>query len=319
MLASRRLLFVLAFAALGVFLASATSQAAASFTPQKGQTVAVLPFNYSVKGGLSGVGMDTDPKEASSLMREQVAVNLRGEHWNILEPTQVDSILASRGWSEPEALERAGPQAVGQALGADILCYGAVTRWGRHYLLIHSQAEVGGEIKLVSSETGKVLWSNKGQKVRTAGLTKIPTGMGAAAIAPIMGMQKAFLFEITNDLARDLTAPLLPAQGGAPPAAATPPKLLVGAAYAGSDGLVAAGDRIQVVAMGEPGQTATFAVGPSRRDIPMTEFGAGRYVGSYDATGGDHFSKTPITVNLFTRAGGLATVTLTSPLVTSRP
>jgi hypothetical protein len=277
-----------------------------------------MPFRFAIKGGLSGLGIDTDPKEAASLVREQIASNLRQGPLKLLETAHVDAVLASRGWSELEAMERAGPKAIGQALGADLLCYGDVTRWGRHYLLIHSQVEVGAEVRLVDTQRGKVVWSNKGQKVRTAGLTKIPTGIGSAATAPIMGMQKAFLYEITNDVARDITAPLMTSTGKAAPAATTPPKLLVVAAQAGTNGLVAPGDQIRVVAIGEPGLTATFSVGPERRDLSMTEFGPGRYIGSYDAAKGDSFSKTPITVNLFTQAGGLATATLTSPLVTTR-
>lgn len=320
MLKTSRSLTVLA--ALGALLltASWTARAhAADFKPQRGQTVAVLPFRFAPEGGIPSLGIDTDPDEAAGLLRQQVASNMRRGPWTLLEVSQVDALLASRGWSSPEALERAGPKAIGEALGADLLCYGEVTRWGRHYLLIHSQAEVGAAVRLVSGSTGKTVWSNKAQKIRTAGLTKIPTGIGAAAIAPIMGMQKAFLFEITNDVAREVTSPLLTGSAQAAPASATPPKLLVAAAQAGSDGLVAPGERIRVIAIGQSGMTATFSVGPERRDLPMTEFGQGRYVGSYEAASGDEFSKTPITVNLFTRAGGLATATLTSPLVTTRP
>jgi hypothetical protein len=309
---------LLALASVMTLAAWAPPAGGADFTPRRDQTVAVLPFKFAVEGGLSGLGMDTDPKEAASLIREQVAVNLRQAHWTLLETTQVDAVLVNRGWSEAESLDGVDPRALGQALGADILCYGEVTRWGRHYLLVHSQAEVGAAMRLVSSKTGKVLWSNKGEKVRTAGLTKIPTGLGAVAIAPVMGMQKAFLYEISNDVARQMTSPLLPVSGEEAPAA-IPPRLMAAAAQAGSEGLVASGERISVVALGEPGLTATFSVGPQRRDIPMTEFGPGRYVGSYEAASGDKFSKTPITVNLFTRAGGLATATLSSPVVTSRP
>ena len=71
--------------------------------------------------------------------------------------------------------------------------------------------------------------------------------------------------------------------------------------------------------MNPSGLTATFSVGPGRRDLPMTEFGPGRYVGTYEVASGDRFSRAPITVNLFTQAGGLATATLTSPLLTTRP
>lgn len=317
---ARRLssLFVLIGLASTLALAGwARPSEAADFSPQAGQRVAVLPFRFAVEEGISGLGMDTDPNEAASLIREQVAVNLRKAPWTLLETSQVDSVLASRGWSDPGALGDADPRALGQALGADLLCVGEITRWGRHYLLIHSQAEVEASVRLVSTETGQVVWSNKAKKVRTAGLTKIPTGIGAAAVAPIMGMQKAFLFEISNDVAREVTAPLVPASAEeAPPA--EPPELMAAAAQAGSDGLVGSGDLIRVVAIGEPGLTATFSVGPERRDIHMTEFGPGRYVGSYETASGDNFSKTPITVNLFTRAGGLSTTTLSSPLVTSR-
>lgn len=317
--ASRRLRALVALGTLLLTVSWTAGAHGAAFKPQRGQKVAVLPFKFAIKGGIPSLGIDTDPDEAAGLLREQVASNMRRGPWTLLEESQVDAILASRGWSSPEALDKAGPQALGQALGADLLCYGEVTRWGRHYLLIHSQAEVGAAVRLVSGSTGKTVWSNKAQKIRTAGLTKIPTGIGAAAIAPIMGMQKAFLFEITNDVAREVTSPLLEGSAQAAPVSATPPNLMVAAAQAGSDGLVAPGDRIRVIAIGQPGMTATFSVGPERRDLPMTEFGQGRYVGSYEAAAGDAFSKTPITVNLFTRAGGLATATLSSPVVTTRP
>lgn len=296
----------------------AAGASAEAFAPNRGHTVAVLPFRFAVGKGLGGLRADTDPDEAAALVREQVTANLRRGPWRLLELNQVDAVLAGRGWGEPEALERAGPRPVGQALGTELLFYGEVTHWGRHYMLIHSQAEVGADVRLVSARTGKVVWSNSGKKVRTAGLTKIPTGIGSAVITPFLGMRKAFLFEITNELARELTASLVYGAGEAP-AAAAPPKLLVTSAQAGSDGLVEPGDRITVVAIGQPDLTATFSVGPERRDLPMTEFGPGRYVGAYEVAPGDRFTNAPITVNLFTRAGGLTSATLFSPIVSTRP
>ncbi|MCZ6701158.1 MAG: hypothetical protein O7B80_05865, partial [bacterium] len=106
---------------------------------------------------------------------------------------------------------------------------------------------------------------------------------------------------------------------GEAPAAGAPPKLLVTSAQAGYDGLVEPGDSITVVAIGQPDLIATFSVGPERRDLPMTEFGPGRYVGAYEVAPGDRFTNAPITVKLFTRAGGLTSATLFSPIVSTRP
>ncbi|MDA2932377.1 DUF799 domain-containing protein [Nitrospinae bacterium AH-259-F20] len=304
---------------LGVDVSAGASKRLA-FTPQRGQTVAVLPFRFAVgKGSEAGLPAGASQVEAVALVREQMAANMRRGPWRLLEFGTIDAVLASRGWSEPNALDKADPRDVGRALGADLLCYGEVNRWGRQYMLIHSQVEVGARLRIVSSSTGKVVWSKTGQKVRTAGLTKIPTGIGSAAITPLLGMQKSFLYEVTNDMAREMTAPLVASAAPAAPAA-TPPTLLVAAAHAGTaGGRVKPGDRITVVAIGDPGLTATFAVGPARRDLPMTEFGPGRYVGAYDVAAGDRFAKAPIIVHLFTRAGGLASSSLAYPLVSTLP
>lgn len=299
---------------------SAGASGRSAFTPKRGQTVAVLPFRFALQeGSLAGLPAGANPDEAVALSREQFAANMRRGAWRLLELGTIDAVLAARGWSEPDALEKADPREVGRALGVDLLCYGVVTRWGRQYMLIHSQAEVGASIRIVRASTGKTVWSKSGKKVRTAGLTKIPTGIGSAAITPLLGMQKSFLYEITNDLAREMTAPLVASAAEAAPAAA-PPTLLVAAAHASSGGgRVKPGDRITVVAIGDPGLTATFSVGPARRDLPMTEFGPGRYVGAYDVAAGDRFAKEPITVHLFTRAGGLASSTLAYPKVSTLP
>jgi hypothetical protein len=301
---------------LGVFAGplAAGQTSGQAFRPQRGQTVAVLPFRYGVGKGFGGLEMDTDPSEAVALVREQVVANFIRGPWRVLEVERVDAVLASKGWDDPRTLPKADSRALGEALGADILCFGEVTRWGRHYLLIHSQVEVGASIRLVDARTGRVLWSRSAKKVRTAGLTKIPTGIGSAAASPIMGLQKAFLYEITNDLAREMASELV-----APPAQASLPRMLAAAAQAGEEGLVSAGDRITVVALGDPGLKATFSIGSLRRDLPMTEFGLGRYVGTYQVLPGERFDRSSITVHLFNQAGGQATTTLRYPLVTSRP
>ncbi|MEE8209613.1 MAG: hypothetical protein V3R38_02560, partial [bacterium] len=68
---------------LGVDVSAGASERLA-FTPQRGQTVAVLPFRFAVgKGSEAGLPAGASQVEAVTLVREQMAANMRRGTWRL--------------------------------------------------------------------------------------------------------------------------------------------------------------------------------------------------------------------------------------------
>ncbi|MGH9390960.1 MAG: hypothetical protein ACRD1Z_15190, partial [Vicinamibacteria bacterium] len=72
---------------------------------------------------------------------------------------------------------------------------------------------------------------------------------------------------------------------------------------------------LTVLAIGEPGQKATFAIGSYKWNIPMSEFEAGKYIGRYKVESGDFAEGATIVVYLENLQGATGYEVIRTPSV----
>ena len=159
-------------------------------------------------------------REGAEFFREALHAALMDTEMNISEKFVVDGIIKKNAWNTSQKLFAIPPQKLGEALGADALLYGKVTKWNKYYAIIHSTLVAGLELKLVDARTGELLW--RGQRVdrEFEGLIKIPTGIIRSIVDPISGIistiadpiffvsKKSNLDALASKVAKDITESL---------------------------------------------------------------------------------------------------------------
>jgi len=113
--------------------------------------VAVLPFD----------NQSTD-MNAAEVMRKLTQENFGKRGYPPLSAGEVDAKLAGLGVSEGGQLPGVKPEAIGRALGADLLCYGNVEDFTFQNLGFVIRKSVKLQIKLVSAATGETLYEGNG-------------------------------------------------------------------------------------------------------------------------------------------------------------
>lgn len=113
--------------------------------------VAVLPFD----------NQSTD-MNAAEVMRKLTQDNFSKRGYPPLSAEEVDAKLSGLGVSEGGQLPGVKPEAIGKALGADLLCYGNVEDFTFQNLGFVIRKSVKLQIKLVSAATGETLYEGNG-------------------------------------------------------------------------------------------------------------------------------------------------------------
>lgn len=148
-------------------------------------------------------------QEAAEFFRKALHANFMNAGFNVVERFVVDGVLKRKGWSDPERFFTMPPQKLGEALGADALLIGNVTKWSKFYVIIHSTLTVGLELKLVDARTGELLWAGEELDREFEGLFKIPIGIISAIVSPLYFVgQEDNLNHLANKVARNITESL---------------------------------------------------------------------------------------------------------------
>ncbi|MBI2103953.1 MAG: DUF799 family lipoprotein [Candidatus Omnitrophica bacterium] len=142
-------------------------------------------------------------------LREHLVASLQESAFQVLELQQIDAALKARGWTEGQPLPEALPLGeVARELGADAWLRGAVTKWGRTYLVVQSWVTTGMALELVDAGSGEVIWSAEQTNRRQAGILKGPTGYKSLVTAPLTGLRGSHLDRIAIHLSRVLASEL---------------------------------------------------------------------------------------------------------------
>lgn len=161
--------------------------------------LAILPLAANTKTRLKG----------AETLRGYLAASMQETPFDVLEIQQVDAALEALGWHEGEPLpEPLKLDELAQALGADAVIKGKVTRWGRTYLVVQSWVKAEMEIELLDAASGATIWSKSRQNSRQAGILKGPTGIKSLVTSPVTGLKSSNLDRIAKHLTRDLASDL---------------------------------------------------------------------------------------------------------------
>ncbi len=226
--------------------------------------VAVLPF----------VSTNTAENEGAVVIRREFTANLKDSSLDVMELSVVDAILAKNNLKKPETIMKmaeSDPTKLGEILGAGAIIIGTVTKWRKRYVLVQSNIEAEATIRMIETFHGETLIEVSKGEIKSAGLSRIPTGYVAAAIAPILGLQKVYLYKLSHDLSRNLAAPFIYTFQNH----RKKPSILTASAT-----LDKKNDTLYAVLIGDKGKNAKLSV--SNRKFPMTETTDGCYIAQYE-------------------------------------
>tara|TARA_R110002072_G_scaffold20443_6_gene74173 strand:- start:1054 stop:2001 length:948 start_codon:yes stop_codon:yes gene_type:complete len=277
--------------------------------------VAVLPFRDVAEGdwGLAGPAaaiVDVNPlltdealekEHAPQILRGKLVANLHRTDLEILSPLVVDHWLAS---DELSPLRDRGAYArrMGEVLGADLVVFGTVTHWDRHYVVLASWVTVGLQVELRDGRTGESLYWGQFSSSKSAGLHKgmlaiEPAQVLAVAMGETMhGLRNTLFASLSSEVTRTAVENVLGRHDLRPPEV----RHLAGRWV---------GTELRVLALGTPGARALLRI-PGQGALPLSESAPGVYTISVEAvrsaTGG-----TPLELELVKqrrRTRALATV-----------
>jgi len=173
---------------------------AAAGAKAKGVRVAVLPLE--IQSSKWDVG-------ARQLRRDLTSALQQESPFDVVELQQVDSVIEPLGWQEGEPVPASlSVSAIAEAVGADLVIRGTVTKWGKMYVIAQSWVTAGLALELIDASTGAVIWSEEKNQRHTAGLLKGPTGYKSAVTAPLKGLKTSNLQRVATHLARELVGDL---------------------------------------------------------------------------------------------------------------
>ncbi|MGE0710573.1 MAG: hypothetical protein AB7N76_27270 [Planctomycetota bacterium] len=250
--------------------------------------VAALPFEDRAAGdvGLAvplGAMMDLVPfmsdddlgrAKAPAICRDKLTANLRRTPLEVLPPLVVDAQLEAAGLPLPPLCsgDRGGSaRRVGAALGVDVVLFGEVAEWDRHYALAASWVAISLRLEARDGRSGELLFKGEVSDVETAGLHEgmivtEPVEFLVVAIGETLrGLRNTLFAELSDELCRALVEALR----GPPDPSAPPPRIRLAACSL-------AGEELLVVLLGTAGQRATLRLkgGPP---VALVESSPGTY------------------------------------------
>ncbi|HQL00430.1 MAG TPA: DUF799 family lipoprotein [Smithellaceae bacterium] len=253
------------------------------------RTVAVLPFvNLSEK------------KEAVDVLRRGFYNHFSSLPFADMELYRVDELLARAGLSDPDLASRTPPQKLGEILGVDAIVTGEISNFDKFFAVLYSQVAVGADVKMVSTKSGRLLWSGSHTvRKHEGGFSTHPVGIAAVVLVTALNMRDIQLLRANDDLFRDMVKTIpTPALADV----SRPP----GIALLTHDTLglpKKAGDEIKVVIQGTPKMRAWFDIGEAKKHIDMQEVEPGVYLGVYKVLPGDNVENALLTGYLRDDAG----------------
>ena len=253
------------------------------------RTVAVLPFvNLSEK------------KEAVDVLRRGFYNHFSSLPFADMELYRVDELLSRAGISDPDLIGRTTPQKLGEILGVDAIVIGEISNFDKFFAVLYSQVAVGADVRMVSTKTGRMLWSGKHTvRKHEGGFSTHPAGIAAVVLVTALNMRDIQLLRANDDLFRDMVKTIpVPSLADA----SRPP--VISLLTHDSRGVPKkAGDEIKVVIQGAPKMRAWFDIGEYKKHLDMQEVEPGVYLGAYKVVPGDNIENALVTGYLRDDAG----------------
>jgi hypothetical protein len=287
--------------------------------------VAVLPFAYqNEKGEIEELKpdllIDDIPVVSSKLedapanyVRKLVFSGLERTGMDLIPPAIIENAFHHHGFSQKNILNvkkiyAVTPAELGDLLDCDAVVYGRITDWSRSYYGIQTVNSVGLKLKIVSTKTGKVLFTSEAEDSDSRGISKGPTGWSSLIIEPVQGLDN----QIITDLARTMVSKMLDplAVRNRPEFLKTPAPAIYASSHDLPGGIIRADGHLTVVLLGTPKRSASFSIGNKIQNIPMLEKDESHYIGEYYPLPSDVIANEPVTVSLTDQYGRVAIQTV---------
>jgi hypothetical protein len=161
------------------------------------QTVAILPIEVVNDG----------QEETAALFRQSLYANLLQSDFQLMEHYVVDDLLSRKGLTDPQKFRSLNPMQWGEILGVDAVLISRMNRVEKSYMLVHSSIEISISAEMVDTRSGEILWTAEQTESDFEGIGKIPTGLAAAVIAPVLFVtSKLQINKLTSKMVDKLTA-----------------------------------------------------------------------------------------------------------------
>ena len=292
------------------------------FTPSEPIRIAVLPFAQVDESGaliqadenylIDNVALVSSKLKQTPAQFVQTLVQseLAGASLDVVTPAIVDAAFVHNGFvvpgSNPVQLDlqkvfAADPKQIcTKLLSCDAVLYGRVTNWDRSYYGIESVSSVGVDLKIVSANTGKVLFESNATDSDSRGVSKGPTGFSNLVIEPIKGLDNEIISTLARDVVKLSISPIN--RKSRPEFLKTAPPYIIESAHSAPTGQLV-NRKLLVAVLGTPKMTGSFSIGNTIRDIPLVERSPGHYIGEYLPVSGDNFQSQIVAVSLQDEAG----------------
>jgi hypothetical protein len=316
---------------------SGTYKNQVNFNPSEPIRIAVLPFAQIDDSGalaqadenylIDNVALVSSKlkQTPSQYVQTLVQSELAGASLDVVTPAIVEAALVHNGFGVPGSnpvqldLQRvlaADPKQICTKLvSCDAVLYGKVTKWDRSYYGIESVSSVGVDLRIVSANTGKVLFESNAKDSDSRGVSKGPTGFSNLVIEPIKGLDNEIITTLARDVVKQSISPLN--RKSRPEFLKTAPPYIIESAHSAPKGLLVNG-KLVVAVMGSPEMTGSFSIGNAIRDVPLVERSSGHYIGEYLPVSGDTFQTQIVTVSLQDEAGRKTSQSLSKIAVSYR-
>lgn len=245
-------------------------------------SVAILPFENL-----------TREKEASDLLQRLFYNNFSSLAYKDIELGAINANLPN--FNAQNIFENIDPTKTGELLSSDALIIGRITEFESYYAGVYSSFIVAVEVKMIDSETRRVLWSVKHKEIQRSGsIPTTPIGAIIAAASNALDLSRYHIITAINKLCQAAVETI-------PPSANLKGKSfpkISNLVHNGMNRTLGKGERLEVGVEGTAGLNATFSISPLETTIQMQEKTPGTYIGSYIVRPKDTISDGVIVVHL---------------------
>ncbi len=252
--------------------------------------VAILPFHN-----------ETEEQAISEQVRKVFYNHFSSKPYTDVELTLVDRKVVEIEKSTGKKVADIAPAEVCAALGCDGLVYGKVTSFRKVFAALYSQLNVGAEVRMVDTKTGKEIFRIADSVSYHGGsIPMSPLGALMSALSAAINLREIQQVRIVNELCHKLNEKIPSPEESEARVRPAIREVITNAA----EGPFRQGKTISVGLEGDGGLVATFDIGNFRKGLPMNEVKPGLYTGRYLVLPGDTTSHMPITASL-RKPGGL--------------
>jgi hypothetical protein len=250
--------------------------------------VAVLPF----------INRTSNP-EAAAVLRRMFYNFFSSLNYTDLEPAVVDASLEASRIFEAAAGGEVPVARLGQLLAVDAVVTGEALALGQTYALVYANQQAGLRGRMIHCSTGRVIWEMEHTvTLHDADLPLSLPGLAATILKTAFNYQQSTTFRAASELCMQMTASI-----PNPPAAAEIPPQIQTLVHNGAAGLLAPGDELRVVMIGDKNKKASLSLPPLLHEVPMEEKEPGVYVASYRIQAQDRLAEGRLTGYLRSPSG----------------